>query len=242
MLQGRSKGHRKKRKAQEAQIFSVFDNTSEADEDEIDTYDDPLLVEYELDFPPDDEGSGDSSSNEDDEDEDTMTQRYSSKTIDSDLNTYFDSIASMTIEPVSFKEDSNIALLLAIAEAKQRYNLSNNAVTFILHCLQYNNSQNNNSTVKLPTTWNSLLTHLNLPTPYRFNGCALCGRYIFQKNDTYCQVCKLQRQEREVFYIPLMVWLKYLFANSSNFVDRLDTYVVQGIVTFVYMSIANIYS
>jgi len=135
--------------------------------------------------------------------------------VDIPLHSFFNDVARADPHTVN-TSSANIIFLTAVAQAKQQYNLSNNAVSFLLRSCQYFNED-----ATFPLDWKHVINKLAVLKPYTFHGCALCGRYIFEKNDTECSVCNAERTERTVHYVPVMTWLKFLYANSLQFVERL---------------------
>jgi len=160
-----------------------------------------------------------------DDDEDSHTQSHAFQIIESSLHEYFSKLASKVVTPTSFDNIEQIIVLLGIATAKQTYNLSNNAVSFMLQCLAKVEDSNK---YNLPSTWNAAMNQLQFLSPSKFYGCSVCFRYIFVKEDKVCKVCNATRKQQEVLYIPLMKWLKFMFAHSSNFVSRFENEVDDG--------------
>jgi len=132
---------------------------------------------------------------------------------------FFDSIANTDIQSLFSNTNKQTAVFLtALAIAKQRYNLSNNSISFVLRAIKFLNNNNN-----MPLDWKNIINKLTILTPHAFSGCDFCGRYIFVKDDMICQVCRKERTERIVHYVPVMKWLKFLFAYSPHFVSHLTS-------------------
>jgi len=140
-----------------------------------------------------------------------------SLTVNTTLQEFFtslcDEVAPALLPNVSAKD---ALFMTAMASAKQRYNLSNNAVTFILRCCGYFTND-----LQLPLNWKNIINKLTILKPYSFVGCFDCGRYIFEVNDSTCKVCNSIRNESKVLYIPVMSWLKLLYAYSPSFIANL---------------------
>jgi len=202
------------------ELFASFNDVEEDMPTSMKSNDE--LVHYSIDFDECDSNSSSSSDSDEVTDEAAFDDHtYATCEYVESLNEYFASIANQHIQPIQFKNAKLYAVLLALAQAKQKYNMSNNTISFVLRSLRYVAGHD----IDLPMEWNALVRQLNMPTPSKFQGCAHCGRYIFEKDDKVCKVCKYEKEVRIVYYVSVMQWIKFLFANSQDFVSRLITEV-----------------